>query len=207
MLASVVLLVELPLWSLFICRQPTPTKRAIIVDGEPGAMQDDELVFDPYEASQLREILERRTDAFADSVLKGDVIPKVAALVAREHDDARKVVDTPYEAGRLAEKQGVEIPSITSTTPPASGGQPVRETAPRDAYVEYTLHPLALLTANNPDQEAFRTHRVSELTRSRLHTTDWPRSRRIGCGACERTVVSRRDRLKPHRRPGRRELS
>jgi len=117
MLASVVLLVELPLWSLFICRQPTQTKRAIIVDGEPGAMQDDELVFDPYDASQLREILERRTDAFADSVLKGDVIPKVAALVAREHDDARKVVDTPYEAGRLAEKQGVEIPSITSTTP------------------------------------------------------------------------------------------
>jgi Cdc6-like AAA superfamily ATPase len=112
MLASVVLLVELPLWSLFICRQPTQTKRAIIVDGEPGAMQDDELVFDPYDASQLREILERRTDAFADSVLKGDVIPTVAALAAKEHDDARKVVDTPCEAGRLAEKQGVETVTV-----------------------------------------------------------------------------------------------
>ena len=34
------------------------------------------------------------------------VIPKVAALAAQEHGDARKAVDTLYEAGRIAEKEG-----------------------------------------------------------------------------------------------------
>ncbi|MEF8783945.1 MAG: sugar transferase [Haloarculaceae archaeon] len=40
MLATGVLLVGLPLWFLFIRRQPTQTARAIIVGDEPGAMQD-----------------------------------------------------------------------------------------------------------------------------------------------------------------------
>ena len=30
-------------------------------------------------------------------------------------------------------------------------------------YVKYTLHALALLTADNPEQEAFGTHRIYEL--------------------------------------------
>jgi Cdc6-like AAA superfamily ATPase len=33
--------------------------------------------------------LEHRTDAFADNVLDGDIIPKVAALVAKEHGDTQ----------------------------------------------------------------------------------------------------------------------
>lgn len=66
------------------------------------SLQDNELIFDPYDAGQFRAILEHRTDAFADGVLDGDVIPKVGAPAAKEYGDARKAVDTLYEAGRLA---------------------------------------------------------------------------------------------------------
>lgn len=70
------------------------------------SLQDNELIFDPYDANQLQDILENRRDAFVDGVLADGVIPRVAALAAHEHGDARKAVDTFYEAGRLAEKTG-----------------------------------------------------------------------------------------------------
>ena len=70
------------------------------------SLQDNELIFDPYDANQLQAILENRKDAFRDGVLANGVVPRTAALAAREHGDARKAVDTFYEAGRLAEKAG-----------------------------------------------------------------------------------------------------
>jgi cell division control protein 6 len=130
------------------------------------SLQDNELVFDPYDASQLREILEHRTDAFTDGVLEPDVIPKVAALAAKEHGDARKAIDTLYEAGRLAEKQGVETVTVDHVDDAVQRAEVnrfeklLRGTTP---HVKYILHALALLTADNPEQEAFRTHRIFEL--------------------------------------------
>ncbi len=62
-------------------------------------------VFPPYDATQLREILESRRDAFVDGVLETDVIPKVAALAAREHGDARKAIDVLRFAGEVAEEE------------------------------------------------------------------------------------------------------
>lgn len=76
------------------------------------SLQDNELVFDPYDAGQLRTILENRTDAFGDNVLEPAVIPKVAALAAKEHGDARKAIDTLYEAGRIAEKNSLETVTV-----------------------------------------------------------------------------------------------
>ena len=57
------------------------------------SFQDDELVFHPYDAGQIREILSRRRDAFRSDVLEDDVILRVAALAAREHGDARKAIE------------------------------------------------------------------------------------------------------------------
>lgn len=62
----------------------------------------DELVFPPYDANQLREILDHRKDAFQEGVLDDDVIPLVAALAAQEHGDARKAIDILRNAGRIA---------------------------------------------------------------------------------------------------------
>jgi cell division control protein 6 len=130
------------------------------------SLQDNELVFDPYDAGQLREILLNRTDAFAQDVLDTDVIPKIAALAAKEHGDARKAIDTLYEAGRLAEKQGTDTVSIEHVNDAVEQAEInrfeklIEGTTP---HVKHILHALALLTADNPAEEAFRTHRIYTL--------------------------------------------
>nr|WP_152423211.1 orc1/cdc6 family replication initiation protein [Natrinema versiforme] len=63
-----------------------------------------EYVFSPYDANQIREILHSRSDAFHEGVLDEAVIPRVAALAAREHGDARKAIDIFRFAGEIAEE-------------------------------------------------------------------------------------------------------
>jgi cell division control protein 6 len=68
----------------------------------------DELVFPPYDAHQLVDILQNRADAFRDGVLSDDAIPLTAALAAQEHGDARKAIDILRNAGRIATKEDDE---------------------------------------------------------------------------------------------------
>jgi cell division control protein 6 len=66
-----------------------------------------ELVFPPYNAEQLRDILEARArEAFRPGVLEEEVIPLCAALAAREHGDARRALDLLRVAGEIAERMG-----------------------------------------------------------------------------------------------------
>lgn len=130
------------------------------------SLQDNELVFDPYDAAQLRAILDNRTDAFEDGVLDSDVVPKVAALSAKEHGDARKAIDTLYEAGRLAEKQAsdtVSIDHVDDAVKRAEVNRFQKLVSGTTPHVKYILRALALLTTENPEQDAFRTHRIYVL--------------------------------------------
>ncbi|GBF08725.1 ORC1-type DNA replication protein 1 [Aeropyrum pernix] len=65
-----------------------------------------ELVFPPYTAPQLKDILEARAEeAFNPGVLDPDVVPLCAALAAREHGDARRALDLLRVAGEIAERR------------------------------------------------------------------------------------------------------
>jgi len=68
------------------------------------SLSERDFVFPPYDANQLREILKSRSDAFREDVLDEDVIPKVAALAAKEHGDARKAIDILRYAGEIADE-------------------------------------------------------------------------------------------------------
>lgn len=69
------------------------------------SLGEEEIVFPPYDANQLRDILEPRADvAFQDGVLTSDVIPLCAAFAAQEHGDARRALDLLRTAGELAER-------------------------------------------------------------------------------------------------------
>ncbi|WP_081909163.1 Cdc6/Cdc18 family protein [Haloferax prahovense] len=127
------------------------------------SLQDNELVFDPYDATQIRAILEHRIDAFGDGVLADGVVPKVAAIAAKEHGDARKAVDTLYEAGRLAEKQNLESVTaahVDEAVHKAEVNRFERLITGSTPHVQHILRALALLTAKNPGKGAFRTHDV-----------------------------------------------
>lgn len=63
-----------------------------------------ELIFHPYDAAQLQEIMRNRTDAFRTGVLKSGSIELCAALAAKKHGDARKAIDILKEAGELARR-------------------------------------------------------------------------------------------------------
>lgn len=68
-------------------------------------MSEEELIFSPYNALQLQDILRSRAElAFLPNVLEPGVIEKCAALAAQEHGDARKALDLLRVAGELAER-------------------------------------------------------------------------------------------------------
>lgn len=69
------------------------------------SLQHHDLFFSPYDANQLREILQNRKDAFQEGVLTDDVIPLCAAFAAQEHGDARKAIDALRHAGEYAYEQ------------------------------------------------------------------------------------------------------
>jgi cell division control protein 6 len=69
------------------------------------SLGEEEIVFPPYDATQLRDILQQRADvAFKPETLSEDVIPLCAAFAAQEHGDARRALDLLRTAGELAER-------------------------------------------------------------------------------------------------------
>lgn len=70
------------------------------------SLAEEELVFPPYNALQLQDILRIRSEkAFKESALEEGVIAKCAAFAAREHGDARRALDLLRVAGELAERE------------------------------------------------------------------------------------------------------
>ena len=73
------------------------------------SLGEEEIVFPPYDATQLRDILAARADiAFEPDALSEDVIPLCAAFAAQEHGDARRALDLLRTAGELAERSQTE---------------------------------------------------------------------------------------------------
>lgn len=69
------------------------------------SLSEEELVFPPYNAPQLCDILAQRAEsAFVDGALEEGVIPLCAALAAQEHGDARRALDLFRVSGELADR-------------------------------------------------------------------------------------------------------
>lgn len=124
------------------------------------SLQDREHVFDPYDATQIREILESRRDAFKEDILEEGVIPKIAAHAAQEHGDARKAVDMLAWAGRLAERE--DSPTVTEDFVDEARHQAEvnrfqKLISGNTPHAKYVLRTLALLTANTDTKPEFKT--------------------------------------------------
>ncbi|MHC1635453.1 MAG: ORC1-type DNA replication protein [Candidatus Methanospirareceae archaeon] len=71
------------------------------------SLGEEEIIFPPYNANQLRDILEMRArEAFKEGVLHEEVISLCAAFAAQEHGDARKALDLLRVSGEIAERRG-----------------------------------------------------------------------------------------------------
>ncbi len=71
------------------------------------SLSQEEILFSPYNAIQLQDILSKRSDvAFNDNVLESGVIEKCAAYAARENGDARRAIDLLRIAAEISERKG-----------------------------------------------------------------------------------------------------
>ena len=126
------------------------------------SLGNEETVFPPYDANQLRNILSARKDAFHNGVLSSEIIPRTAALAAREHGDARKAVRILKNAGKLAEQEGAEQVQehhVNEAQKKAEVDR-LRELLATDTpHARYVLLALAELTQNT-DETEFRTTRI-----------------------------------------------
>ncbi len=70
------------------------------------SLGEEEVVFPPYNANQLEDILEERSEkGFSDGILSDGVLSLCAAHAARKHGDARKALDLLRNAGEIAEEE------------------------------------------------------------------------------------------------------
>lgn len=73
------------------------------------SLSEEELLFHPYNATQLQDILRKRAEnAFKENMLGPGVIEKCAALAAQEHGDARRALDLLRVAAEIGERENSE---------------------------------------------------------------------------------------------------
>jgi len=73
------------------------------------SLSEEEMVFRPYDASELRNILlERSRISFHEGSLSEAALSICSALAAAEHGDARRALDLLRVAGEVAERQGAK---------------------------------------------------------------------------------------------------
>jgi len=74
------------------------------------SLSEEEVIFPPYNAVQLQDILQKRSgEAFKEGVLGDGVIQKCAAFAAREHGDARRALEVLRVAGEITERKNSTV--------------------------------------------------------------------------------------------------
>jgi len=126
------------------------------------SLRDREIVFPPYGAQQLVDILEERSSlSFSNGALEDDVIPLCAALAAKEEGDARYALDLLRTSGELADEKESDIVH----------GEYVREA--KD-YIEHNKVTDIIMTLPSQQQRVlesilYLTKRKEEITSGRLY--------------------------------------
>jgi len=78
------------------------------------SLSEEELIFPPYNALQIQDILNQRAkQAFKENSVGEGVIEKCSAYAAREHGDARRALELLRVAAELAEREGKEKVTLT----------------------------------------------------------------------------------------------
>ena len=74
------------------------------------SLSEEELVFPPYTAEELKFILSERVKlGFQSNVFTNSALNLASALAAAEHGDARRAVDLVRVAGEISERNGLKL--------------------------------------------------------------------------------------------------
>jgi archaeal cell division control protein 6 len=123
------------------------------------SLSEEEIVFAPYNALQLQDILNKRSkEAFKEGVLQEGVIAKCAAFAAREHGDARRALDLLRVAGELAERAGskkVLIKYIDEANHKIERDKILDIIKSEPKQFQYVLHSIIKLAERNKENPVF----------------------------------------------------
>lgn len=109
------------------------------------SLGEESIVFDPYDAEELFDILEKRTEiAFKADTVDDNAIKVASAIAAREHGDARQAIDLLRVAGEIAERE--EKNKVTKEEV-LKGREKVEKNVVRDTITGLPLQEKLLLLA------------------------------------------------------------
>jgi len=116
------------------------------------SLSEEEIVFPPYNALQIQDILNKRAEnAFKSKVLSEGVVAKCAAYAAREHGDARRALDLLRVAGELAERQSskkVNLKHIDDANSKIERDKIIDVVKSEPKQFQYVLHSIISLAEN-----------------------------------------------------------
>lgn len=120
------------------------------------SLSEEELVFPPYDALQIKDILMQRcNDSFSEGVIQAGVIEKCAAYAAREHGDARRAIELMRVAGELAERKNkkfVEMEDIDEAEDKIERDKVIDVVHTQPKQFQLTLFSIFLLTEKGSNQ-------------------------------------------------------
>ncbi len=123
------------------------------------SLSEEEIVFPPYNALQLQEILQKRSEeAFKENIVEEGVIAKCAAFAAREHGDARRALDLLRIAGELAERAGAKkilLKHIDESNTKMERDKILDVIRSEPKQFQYVLHSIITLCEENKGQPLF----------------------------------------------------
>lgn len=128
------------------------------------SLSEEELVFPPYNALQIQDILRKRANiAFNEGVVQPGVIEKCSAFSARDHGDARRAIDLLRVAGELAERCGskiVEIKHLDEAEKKVESDKVINAIMNQPKQFQCVLYAIFLIT---PQKKTFYTGEIYEV--------------------------------------------
>jgi len=126
------------------------------------SLSEEEMIFRPYDASELRNILlERSKLSFNEGSLSEAALNVCSALAAAEHGDARRALDLLRVAGEVAERQGAE--TITEEHV-KEAEKSIEHNRVIDALKNLTLHSkLVLLSVYHLNKSSITTGEIYDV--------------------------------------------
>jgi len=134
------------------------------------SLSEEEIVFPPYNAIQIQDILKERAEkAFKENVLSEGVLAKCAAYAAREHGDARRALDLLRVAGELAEREGnkkINLTHIDEANNKIEKDKILDIVSSEPKQFQLVLYSIFKLSEKNKDEHPFFTGDVYNFYRA-----------------------------------------
>ena len=128
------------------------------------SLSEEEIVFPPYNALQIQDILRKRANlAFASQVVQNGVIEKCAAYAAREHGDVRRAIDLLRVAGEIAERsesKTLEISHLDEAEHKVESDKIVGSITNQPRQFQNVLYSILILS---PQKKQFFTGEIYEV--------------------------------------------